>query len=1295
MSDFGHTTLFQQPEDSIRLDSVTSIPQTLMIAESQGFSYAAGQLFKDGQKTELSEESIREVEFLNGKVFSFNASIGWNGSRSECSISLVEDLDNDDPKKFLPPVVGSPQFFEVFNTDGKVIWNFYGIVRSVMRDVDPSRRSFTVLLESPNVILDSVSLIMSDFAGAGYALDRQDRFTTSFNSKAYDWNKVYNIINLFGFWENDQFGTRQAGFGQAESNEVGMPWKKVVIALNEIVNRTHTNNVFINDGNNVLGGSLAFSSTEYNNGKPYLYCLDIDSLVSTMVDAGVNDGYRLESNQSISGLINDMCEIINAQWFCTLEKNEDNILNTYTNDECAGVIKIHVVRFQSLPKLNTISDFSSKKEGLGTDIVPPSLTSFPDSSLAYDIDDNNNTLEQSSTGIELSDISTGKIVIGSKRSTMVEYSQRDIYMYWGSLKPANAALDDLPIITPLLGPLSRDEVIPIDIRDIVGEITVGKAELGKRYWNGQKTRLPPTVYKGIYYASVLELRFAAIDYDNWESYISHFCQKKRSDLNITGESRPFLDQDGRETLHQVISALSMGTVADANNMSRMAFLDAANSYEDSVGIKNLKALYDKIVDAFNMYGKEFMVPMPVCAYKWTPETSDFVSEWDIATSAYTDINNGPNSPNFDPKFLDDNGRTEAYAIFPSRDTVIDARNQQITGALNFVDIDGSVCTIAGNSVYIKTSVDEKIYYIKQSIPPSPSLGQYIYANGNTSFFYPELLTAENPFLGSLPFGRPTTEFFGYYTDLRGALPFAKISLPSSVYYMKDALGLSMNYDGLNLIMREVEKDIVSAKNYMGSDRQQAPVAEGVVFPKVLSLPLQSNRHYYGPWMPRFNQSVAGKVEVEFDDNLAPENFSIGGYGFGFDAMDSVGYAKAMPDNIGFFANETGSFSIVGVSKVGLGKQLIEGGPYVTDISVSIDNATIKSNISTKTWNLDFGKMKKYYVDRILRLSKTQIKVNKSKREAVTRFEKMVKSNSVPSRFRGESSSTIIAATIQPTLYFDPWQENLFEVSQVSASIMPFHNMMSHIKENYSTTAASTLDAFYAPVTMSTNGGNLLPILTRPKNFSIANGDQINPYISSGWVGQNSYGSGIHNIHAITRGNVLPPDLSIKHSMASDLFNEDSYSASGEPAYNIRVVANRVPQMATGWGIDVNGGLTPSGVDRKTKTSEWHAGPELKVWDRHKGMWMGSFPVMCGVLEGNLNGGSLGSPSSGNVIRLLKTPNGVKTVEKAPIFCFDGGFGTAPSGTMVYYTNWDGFNIPIYAACSGTTETILLGRNFNG
>ena len=219
------------PSVGTRSSGSVGIPPSFTTSDQKVFTYTGGKFYLDGQESNIATDDISEISFLGAKVFGFNASVGWGGNRSECSISLVEDPEAD--TLFSVPVVGSPQFFKVYNTAGEVIWNFNGIVRTVTRNVDASRRSFTVQLESPNVILDSVSIIMSEFAGEGFSLDAQSQYMTPFTNRSYDWNQIYNIINIFGFWENDQYGTNGAGYGLSDINEVGIPWKKVVIALNE------------------------------------------------------------------------------------------------------------------------------------------------------------------------------------------------------------------------------------------------------------------------------------------------------------------------------------------------------------------------------------------------------------------------------------------------------------------------------------------------------------------------------------------------------------------------------------------------------------------------------------------------------------------------------------------------------------------------------------------------------------------------------------------------------------------------------------------------------------------------------------------------------------------------------------------------------------------------------------------------------------------------------------------------------------------------------------------------------
>lgn len=1272
----------------------SAIAPSFTLGSTETYRIVNGRLL-DSRNNDVSitTSAVAHARFLGASVASFNASLGWNGDRSNCTITLGEDYD----ETFEVPVVGSPQFFSLSDTSDNVIWKFNGIVRKITRDVNSSSRTFTVELESPNVILEAAGLVSSDFQGQGASTDASGGAMTTFTTRNYSWNGIQNIINAFGFWENDQYGVVGAGIGMAEVNEIGMPWKKLLIAVNEIINRTGVNGYSIS--NNVLGGSLAYSSSSYLNGSPYWYALNMDEMVTTLVEAGLPNFYRVDDVTSLLKMIQDLCEAANCQWFCTLEENTFGILSTYSGEPVHGIITIKAIPLTKSPKLGTITEWGLTQEG-DTNKQFTKRAVFPDVLFAY-TDDQTKKLTTSQLGLELADITVGKMVVGGKRSYMYEYGRPNLYMYWGSLKPLGEAQDDLPLITPLLSPTSDADVIPVDCRHIYSYSpsqtgNVGIFEQGKKYWGDNRENLPPTIFKGIYYASILEIRFALQSQEAWENYLNEFRQKKVIDLGIHGDlgrnSATNIDQG------QLAYLKSLGKDGILDNYNTSLAATQAASEQNDLKAKEINALYNAVMNTARHYGTDYMVPMPVGAYTWRSESNELVDEWNTSSSAYTEGNIGANAPR-DPKFLDDNGRTVGYSLFPSISTYTDLANRNITSVLDFSRASGDKITMIGQTVYLKTQVDPKTYYLVIPTPRSYTNGDYGNIVSNISFRFPELLTSSNPFLGTAPFGKPTTLIYGFYSDVRGGIPFAHITLPEMIPYTS-GLGLKQEFDAINVFAELIYKNsgtLASLRTkqsedlLVGTDRAQTPCAPGAIDPLTLSLPLQSNRFHYGPWIPTLNNYIAGKVEIEFDDSLVPENFLVTEYGLGIEGMDNAGFAKSFPDNLSYFVNETGSFTLAGASKINLGQQLVEGGPYVTDINVSFTPTELTTSINMKTWSLDFGKTKKFLIDRLQRLSKSslaRVKTIRDRRTSAEMFRRSYFSSPVPDRFRGHSSSHIMAGYVQDTYLSKDGVDSSFK--QATTSILPVHDFIARANNSYTELGACSLDALWAPFSTNIHYQGSMPHFESGVYKTNDDARNANGLTPKGGVNVNNFPSGVPNIGLLARGSGYPPDLNIKLSYSSDDFESQDVYANG--GFDIRSMGNRVPSYSVGHGFDVNGSTAPSGQPNfRWDTSTWKAGPNINVWDDTKKVWYGGFPLLTGLLRQTLTAPSrFGVITESEVVRyVINDQNKIQIVEPSGVFkkiyCDDPTFGSSPIGSVVTYSCIDGKNRVIYVGCGADAE----------
>ena len=81
-------------------------------------------------------------------------------------------------------------------------------------------------------------------------------------------------------------------------------------------------------------------------------------------------------------------------------------------------------------------------------------------------------------------------------------------------------------------------------------------------------------------------------------------------------------------------------------------------------------------------------------------------------------------------------------------------------------------------------------------------------------------------------------------------------------------------------------------------------------------------------------------------------------------------------------NEAGGLEVAGLPEANLGDRL-QGGPYITDISVTIDaTGGVRTSYKMNTYTLNFGKLAKYNVDRISRINKNFWQAAKKMRDRI-------------------------------------------------------------------------------------------------------------------------------------------------------------------------------------------------------------------------------------------------------------------------------------------------------------------------
>lgn len=144
-----------------------------------------------------------------------------------------------------------------------------------------------------------------------------------------------------------------------------------------------------------------------------------------------------------------------------------------------------------------------------------------------------------------------------------------------------------------------------------------------------------------------------------------------------------------------------------------------------------------------------------------------------------------------------------------------------------------------------------------------------------------------------------------------------------------------------------------------------------VYPNLVALPLMSKERCYGPWVSsqidtqaKVFKNIGGRVEFIKDENLSPWNYA------GYQLMHEAGRLQATFSNSLMLFSERGGFSIPGLPiGASLGKALIDGGPLVTSLDISVSEGGVKTTCKMDLYTSSFGKLQKQKQDEISKISR--------------------------------------------------------------------------------------------------------------------------------------------------------------------------------------------------------------------------------------------------------------------------------------------------------------------------------------
>lgn len=236
-------------------------------------------------------DNIEQTRFLGASISAVSCSVGWNEQSSSVQVTLVEDLRGGD--EFTKPDPGTPVSL-VLDT-----FRFDGIVQSWEYHQSTTGRYYDVNLTDPRELLNGCQLILGGYNGST--------------------GGVPNLFNLYGYLESTLFGN-------ALTNEAGMPLSKLLAAAQDLLYGTET----------IYGGPYVVFNGHY-------FAVDFSGLPETP------DYYRITGDYTtVAELVSQVCG----------DAGHDYIVRmTYQPNADAHLISFKTVSRATQPDLTLVKNY--------------------------------------------------------------------------------------------------------------------------------------------------------------------------------------------------------------------------------------------------------------------------------------------------------------------------------------------------------------------------------------------------------------------------------------------------------------------------------------------------------------------------------------------------------------------------------------------------------------------------------------------------------------------------------------------------------------------------------------------------------------------------------------------------------------------------------------------------------------------------------------------------------------------------------------------------------------------------
>jgi hypothetical protein len=659
-----------------------------------------------------------------------------------------------------------------------------------------------------------------------------------------------------------------------------------------------------------------------------------------------------------------------------------------------------------------------------------------------------------------------------------------------------------------------------------------------------------------YHTDLAEMRHAARNKDEWESFLS---------LHDNIETSIHRGKHSRLRMMEGISNEVIAHIADNPDLLFRPILfagaekskDIIDDEDEKILERRLEKVYEHIRKyATEYYGKKFMVRIPFVLGKFEPETNNIILSVKPINDGYIDeslwgdaVNIGYMPFNVE-KFTTQENKIECYVRFANMQQFNEDQPSSIQCKYNLTKLSPEEFILdqypnltvgrMRENLFVKAQVDENLVFLNKYTLFSPRV----------------VITL------SSPVGDNDSQDFDVNTGT-----------------LKE-LGHVLNDEGI----------VSKVKDTFGSDIVYSEKSEMFHMPDLAAIPLESNILRYGPW---YATRGPGKVEYEVSDDLVPWEYG------GYSLMNLAGMSKVSDALAGQQVMEKGSVQFPGVPSIQLGSALIAFGPIVTDISTTIAEAGVTTTYRMNRWSYKFGRLGKYNVDRLKRISQVsqeqrkafrQLFSNKKPLELTSHEAKALGSR----RWSGRSSIFCIAGDILSSGSGDAI------VVKANVVGMQGYKIKSQLSNNnYINKALLSLDGLFVPYSTSPTPLSLnMPHFEVPNSGSFPTVNNLNPFGEDNGIGM-----------------FLPERSGIPSNLANDIINYGG---------DVKAIALKAPVVVGGWGYDINGKPVPSDSGNnfvpnyKNRADLWKVGPLDIRWDDSRKVWnAGGSVFYIGVLKGSI------------------------------------------------------------------------------